>query len=538
MTQTKLEKQIEWLLQKDWIEKIIPSIGKTPWIRVYESRITEIENYGIFSALIPNDLVQQTLREPEWDLSTGDGHPGCWTSYGEGEMEHVSYHRHGDDSGIEPFVINRIFHGARPDYNEIIEEFRLFHSLYHDTEKCQLFSFDEAGDETLIARVEPDLVEIRAKELRQFLAIRAMHLAIFFDVKRFSPLNIHKLPEGSVPIEFNRDLIRYTLYADSADLAPHNGHNSWSRLLGKKLIAGFSREQSGVWPYTKKKKECVDFIIGVDENSEEVLHSSGANQPYYLAPVFFRREVLTKYYASPERYSVEDGYLRCQGLWGVQIDNNHHEYVIVFLGDLGRDLPYKEQLYWRSYNVAPQGHISQVNFRRSFLAEFADPEQIDLIFKSDYSVFNVDWESNFGWPLFLPLAEGDRHLYVALHVPLTEEQSEFDTQVLALTKILIDSLNEQGIEGASPPYDRDLKGSISKVEWFLKNSNFEFEKYVQFLRNLQSLRSAGVGHRKGSNYEKIAASLGLKAKTRQLVFQKLLEQAVEFLTVLRQHFLA
>jgi hypothetical protein len=53
--------------------------------------------------------------------------------------------------------------------------------------------------------------------------------------------------------------------------------------------------------------------------------------------------VLTKYYAHPERYSVEDGFLRCQGLWGLKLDNNHHEYIIVFLGDLGRDLPSDEQ---------------------------------------------------------------------------------------------------------------------------------------------------------------------------------------------------
>lgn len=169
MAQSELEKQIEWLLQKDWIEKTIPQIGKTPWIKVYESVVTEAENCGVFSALIPDELVEQVLSEPDWDITIGHGHPGCCVTY-EAEATNVSYHRYGDDSGIEPLVISRCFHGVRQDYNEIIEEFRLFHSLYHDTGKGQLLSFDDAGDETLIARVEPSLVEIRAKELRQFLA--------------------------------------------------------------------------------------------------------------------------------------------------------------------------------------------------------------------------------------------------------------------------------------------------------------------------------------------------------------------------------
>jgi len=45
--------------------------------------------------------------------------------------------------------------------------------------------------------------------------------------------------------------------------------------------------------------------------------------------------------------------------------------------------------------------------------------------------------------LFKPLAEEDGHYFKTLRVPLTKEQKEFDEQVLALTKIFIDSLNEK-----------------------------------------------------------------------------------------------
>jgi hypothetical protein len=42
-----------------------------------------------------------------------------------------------------------------------------------------------------------------------------------------------------------------------------------------------------------------------------------------LTPVFFRRAVLAKYLAEPERYEVGDGGLRCSGFWSLRMDNDH-----------------------------------------------------------------------------------------------------------------------------------------------------------------------------------------------------------------------
>ena len=132
--------------------------------------------------------------------------------------------------------------------------------------------------------------------------------------------------------------------------------------------------------------------------------------------------MLTKYYADSERYSVTDGYLACLGLWGVQIDNNHPTHVVMFLGDLGRDLPYQERLHWKQFNVAPVGGISEVNFRRSLLAQFTDPSAPDLVFKLEYDRLNDAWSQFFAWPLFLPTEREDEHLHRILRVPITNSQ--------------------------------------------------------------------------------------------------------------------
>lgn len=49
---------------------------------------------------------------------------------------------------------------------------------------------------------------------------------------------------------------------------------------------------------------------------------------------------------------------------------------------------------------------------------------------------------------------------------------------------------------------------ISKLKtWFNENKIDGFEEHISFHRNLQELRSAGTGHRKGKNYDKISKNL-------------------------------
>ena len=105
--------------------------------------------------------------------------------------------------------------------------------------------------------------------------------------------------------------------------------------------------------------------------------------PQFVTPVFFSKEVLRKYYDDPDIFSIEDGHLRCGGLWGLQIDNHHKDHVIVLLGDLGY-LSHDEQLYWRHFNVSPTGTFSKTIFKRYFLTEFAEPEIADLLFASKF----------------------------------------------------------------------------------------------------------------------------------------------------------
>ena len=59
------------------------------------------------------------------------------------------------------------------------------------------------------------------------------------------------------------------------------------------------------------------------------------------------------------------------------------------------------------------------------------------------------------------------------------------------------------------------------------------DRRVSFLQKLQTLRSRGSGHRKGSDYQKIANEFGVDSLGQQQAFSAILKRAldiIEFLT--------
>ena len=204
----------------------------------------------------------------------------------------------------------------------------------------------------------------------------------------------------------------------------------------------------------------------------------------------------------------------------------------MYLGDLGSDIYHSEQQYWKSFNILPDGGISRVAFERNFQARFTDPETPDLLFKLMFRELNKKWEKHFGWKIFLPLTKEDLHFYTSLRIPINDSQAEFDNQVLALTKVLIDSLNEKQVTNALGGSLENEKG-ISKFERFLDKNNFtNHSAHISFLRDLQDLRSKGTAHRKGSQYPKIAQKFDIGKKNSADVFQDILRKAIYLLEFL------
>jgi hypothetical protein len=297
--------------------------------------------------------------------------------------------------------------------------------------------------------------------------------------------------------------------------------------------------------FRKDNKKYEEFIIDIDSNGNPVTFTCDEGQlsnffgkndgaPNYLTPVFFKKEVLAKYYSQPNKYSVVDGAVTCGSLWTLRIDNNHPEHVMAFLGDLGH-LACNEQLYWKHFNIAKKGKMSYTAWARGFEAKFQNPERSDLFFKQRYETIQEKWTKTFGWNLFLQLSDDDKYHWKTLRIPLTNEQREFDEQVLSLTKLIVDSLNEEELaKGLSL---RPNSKGITKLEGFLKSRGLEIPQLIKYLRNLQDLRSTGVAHLKGNDYANLKQAFGIGEKDLSEVFDRILIEGIWMLNTLERKLL-
>jgi hypothetical protein len=514
---------------EDCVDFIKNKHGEESWITVYKStHINQAsESVGMYSALVTNEKSISALKNTSWDLTYGSGRPGFVINYVNSEKK-VNYYSN-EEEGFLRIVLNREFHGRMSDYVEILQEFRLFHNLYYLENEKKYIAFDEVGDQVDAVKICPDQVQIRRHYLSSFMAAKQMHLLLYFDITRKF---IHNEKYSSQ--EANPNLI-FSIFSDDYSF---KNFNSFSRILGKKLVRCDRVELSGIWPF-EVEKVYLDFIIGGDVDSPKkytcnpkvLSNYFGDNRdaPSYLTSVFFKKEVMQKYYSSGE-YSIGDGRLSRRGSWSLRFDNNAKDHVSVFLGDLGQDLPTKEQEYWKSFNIFADGKkISRTNFNRNFMGNFSDPENPEHEFKYFFNVFQLKWFEKNKWYLFLPLSINDRHFFWSIRSMLTNEQSEFDSQILALAKVVIDSLNTEELRKKTGISDPKI-GSLNLLEKFLCDLGSQnLDKYISSLKSIQSIRSAGVAHRKGAQYEKIISKLKLNTNDFQTEFDNFLRDMVFFL---------
>lgn len=511
---------------------ISDNYGKTQWIKISGHEILNDAEACYWCTLLDVKYIEKVFKNNSWDVSVEYGVPGF-----EGHDGKYDYHSKLLYEGFEPLLYYRKFYGVKKDYVELSQEFILLNNLYFDNNKNIYYAiFEDGSFEEVIRFKEDNMVLINLTYLTRYAAAKQMAVILYFDIRTRIYGNLSSLNLNAFSDEIKGKDIYYKAWGD--ELNDFNQEEVFSVLMGKRVLFPRPIETCGYWPY-EKKEEYVDYIIGIDEEGKNILHTcnpekladnfgANSNSPHYLTPVFFKKEVLQKYISNSNLYSIEDGYLRCGELWGIEIDNHHKNYIAVYLGDLGRDLPESERIYWKSFNVATDQHLSETLLKRDFLGVFTDSNIIEHKLKEHYVQTNKNWEICFGWSLFLSLKEEDKYNFKMLRRPLTEDYNEFDNLVLSLVKVIIDSLNEEKIQ-ESLDNEKALKG-ISKLEkWLQKTGQSDYEEHIKFLRNLQELRSTSSGHRKGKGYEKIATLFNIGKKDLRDVFDDIMGKADCFL---------
>jgi len=270
-------------------------------------------------------------------------------------------------SEIDEYLYNQ-------DCFEVIDEYGKYICCY---EYIRLL---DSGEEDVVIKIEKGnnnlKVEIKVYYLRDFLAAKSMVLIRFHDHRRFSDIDLTDVGSDTLVDKKIGDTFCY-----SVTINPNKEilGKCFSRFLGKDILPPFKEPKHKDYMSLKgeTQKEYVEFIIGIDEEGDPIEHTCNPDElnSKYLTPVFFKREVLKKYYDNTSKYSVEHNYIRCGYLWSISYGINDCGLVHVWLGDLGR-LPYNEQLHWKQYNVPPEGNISESTIRRDLMAEPTEPDDI------------------------------------------------------------------------------------------------------------------------------------------------------------------
>lgn len=536
--------QKEYLFYNDWITFHKDTIFNSKWITVYERKDEkDKEEISIYCALIKKELVKEKLGSSGWDL-TKPGHPASEVEYHENGKTVYGYESYSHGADIQPFIFLRDIREEDLYYPEVCEEFRIRYNLYQAGDN-NFYRYDEYGAKDCVIKYSPTKIEVNFKYLWEFIGVKQVCFVIFSEVLRYF--------KG----DFGYSVESYDLLEKGETYIIERYFPIWVggiknvMFRGKSYLYPIEHDQI---PTLFEKKKYITFLIDKDKMGHDIEFTCdpsklanyfGANPdaPNYLTPVFFKKDVLKKYYDNHDKFEVGDSVIRCD-YWYLKMDNDCKDYVNVFLGDLGTCLPLHEQQYWRSYNIyIENGKISPTRFKRSFLGQFADSCNPAVLLSQKTERFLEKWFEKYNWQLILNLNERDKYNFTGLRIPLNDNQKEFDEVISLTAKIFVDSLNLKGLKEKisqkklSSLDEKQLGQSLFLFEVFLKENSFDnAENLCQLLRDIQIIRSTGVAHRKGSKYEKAIKRIGIREGQLADSVSSMYQQLIFYIDELTKHF--
>jgi hypothetical protein len=312
-------------------------------------------------------------------------------SYGGGEGHRVYLEaplRSGKSlSGGEKLVFRRSFDGVQKGESPVELSQKLVHALglHFVPERNAYCRLDDLGDiENVIRVIRADLgpgresltaVTILAKDLSMYMTLADMALVYFFDFTRFKaegfngwgdhPRIDHKAPD---------------LFYDGGSIG--NASYVHGRMIVRSTIP--LQQLIDEWKEASnptRKKEYATFKIFDRKNNVKVETSCApeflstyfqkSDLPWEISPAFFRPDILHRFKADPEKYSLDDRSISCRNAWYLKsFDINEAGQVHAYIGDLAR-LPIEEQRYWQSFNEWPKETISKRAHENDILGEFS-----------------------------------------------------------------------------------------------------------------------------------------------------------------------
>ena len=401
--------------------------------------------------------------------------------------------------------------GSDRVYFEILQEYSHLSGIHWRPEQRAYCRFDEQGDWEHIVSVTSGetrggvtLVSFKRDDLEQYLAVSNSVLVRMFDFTLFQRSYFTLWPEGPEHVVGENDSFFYRQRVDAGKAAYTRGVQILrpSRPMSR-ILASITGERLG-----QANRQYCEFIawdwrnrrvasISTDPSATTNYFVASQNSlPYEVSPAFFRPEVLSKYKADRDKFTVseENRYIDCRGGWGLRsYDINEAGQVFVYICYL-RYLPYQEQLYWKNFNEDPKSGISERALLNDFKGEWVDFEQPLANLLStlrEWDGRDVPW-----WKL------GSETLLAAVNTPYTSSVEEWSRAFLDLAKLLVEGFQigaiRKELHGHGIPFGKEERSITLLEKLIIKNGSLSAGERLNGLRELQRVRSLVASHVPGS----------------------------------------
>ena len=214
--------------------------------------------------------------------------------------------------------------------------------------------------------------------------------------------------------------------------------------------------------------------------------------PWEISPAFFRPEVLHRFKADPEKYTLEDRSISCRNAWHLKTyDINNAGQVHTYIGYLA-NLPYEEQLYWQAFNEWPKGSISARAHQTDIVGDWH--HEYEPLGSIKHTISLLDKLPPLWWK-----PRGDI-LSNAVRYPATDSVKEWGDEVLALDQYLVEGFLLKPIREISEAVGRPIDqkwGPLRALQEALSVKGCTEEQakaLVLPLQKLHALRTEVRGH--------------------------------------------
>ena len=460
----------------------------------------------------------------DWSSSPYEGRCSYSWSFGENEVRLNLSDRHPRPTTMK-HAQNLVFghhiewlENDEATYYELLQEFAhatQIHWLEEQRAYCQI---DENGDIEPVVSITKTgrpgystLITCKREPLERYTTVAGCLLVRFFD---FTTVNHAKLTfwDGG---ERTRQIISPELFYDQC-IHP-DGHSFVRGVqILKSLVPREDLFRPMIYPwYQRKNREYASFLIHDIRNNEitevstrpgdttNYFQTDDNSLPFEMSPAFFRPEVLLKYKTDRDKYRIEEDHrtISCRGTWRLKTyDVNEagqvHTYIVYL-----RDLPYQEQLHWKSFNEEPKAKISRRAFENDFEGIPSDeikPLERILMTLTRWNRRNFDW-----WRL------KDESLLHKVNTPVSNSRDEWALAFQDLTKLLIEGFSVKDIRSLldqeNITYDK-REGSLSLVEKLISGPDRSNEERIRILglREAQLIRTKAQSHQGGSEGDQLA----------------------------------